>query len=309
MMRWVVSNIIAVLCSDIHLSQTPPSARSSEPNWFDAMRRVLDEIRDVAGNHPIVCAGDVFDTWRSPPELINFAIANLPKMYSITGQHDLPYHNYDDIRKSAYWTLVEAKVLFNLEPTDKDVTLLGWPISIWSFPWGFEITPPVSEFPNCIKLAVIHDYCWTRGKTYPGAPEEKAASVWYKKLKGFDCAVFGDNHKGFLSDGKPQILNNGCVIRRKSDEIEYRPSIGLLYDDGTIRQHFLDTSKDSFTDEAYASLEKKPEMKNYDLEEFIQDLKQLSSDPLDFKEAVRRYVSENDVTKGTKNILLSSING
>src|SRR4051812_12555947 len=63
-------------CSDIHLSHKPPIARSAEPCWYSAMQRQLDELRSVALelDVPIFVAGDIFDRWNPPPELINFAI-------------------------------------------------------------------------------------------------------------------------------------------------------------------------------------------------------------------------------------------
>lgn len=73
---------IAILCSDLHFSSVPPVARSSEPSWFDAMKRQIDELKRVQEKHhcPIIVAGDVFDRWRETPELVNFLIDNLPQM-------------------------------------------------------------------------------------------------------------------------------------------------------------------------------------------------------------------------------------
>ena len=33
--------VLAILCSDLHLQMKPPVARSAEPDWFAAMRRPL----------------------------------------------------------------------------------------------------------------------------------------------------------------------------------------------------------------------------------------------------------------------------
>jgi hypothetical protein len=32
-------------------------------------------------------------------------------MFAVPGQHDLPYHRMEDLMKSSFWTLVEAKVI------------------------------------------------------------------------------------------------------------------------------------------------------------------------------------------------------
>lgn len=53
-------DLVAVLVSDIHLSQKPPVARSAEGSWYQAMQRQLAEVKRVAKGAPVLCAGDVF---------------------------------------------------------------------------------------------------------------------------------------------------------------------------------------------------------------------------------------------------------
>ena len=43
-----MGKVLAILCSDIHLSHNAPVARSAEPDWYIAMKRPLDEIADLA---------------------------------------------------------------------------------------------------------------------------------------------------------------------------------------------------------------------------------------------------------------------
>jgi hypothetical protein len=44
---------LAILVSDIHLSDKPPIFRSSEPDWFEAMKRPLDQLQMslISGTH------------------------------------------------------------------------------------------------------------------------------------------------------------------------------------------------------------------------------------------------------------------
>ena len=44
------------------------------------------------------------------------------------------------------------------------------------------------------------------------------------------------------------IFNCGCLMRRKSDEIDYKPQIGLLLESGEIKLYFLNISKDKHLD-------------------------------------------------------------
>ncbi len=283
--------VLAILTSDFHLSHNVPVARSSESNWYEAMKRPLDELKSLAEKYrtPIICAGDVFDKWNSPPELINFAIDVLPMMYTIPGQHDLPNHRLDEIDRSAYWTLVKAGKIKHLEKweffqSDK--------LSISAFAWGEEILPHDQDRQpenDRIQLAVVHHYLYTnKSNSYPGVSKENHISRIY--LKGFDAAVFGDNHISHLTEtSEISIFNAGTLMRRKIDEINYKPQVGLLHDDGSITPHYLDTSEDKFIDIEEARGKEQLEI---DADEFLKELKGLGSDSLDFRHAVNTHMDK-----------------
>ena len=194
----------ALLLSDIHFCHKPPVARSNEPNWYDAMARYCDQVTIVQehfGEPPVIIAGDVFDKWNPPPELINFVIDKLPeRCYGIPGQHDLPNHSYDEIHRSAFWTLVLSGKLTEIPP-DESYSIPDSKVICYPFPWGFPIKPNKHYGGGgCwTHLAVCHSYIWTDdGNGHPEASKDQRTSKYRKKLRGYDCAVFGDNHKGFL---------------------------------------------------------------------------------------------------------------
>ncbi len=199
------NKVIAILGGDLHASKKPPPARAGEPCWFRAQGRVLHEIGKLQSKYaaPLILPGDIFDHWdattedsKNPgrgesTETINFLLNNLSGIiYAVPGNHDLPYHSLNDIKKSAYWTLVEAGRIKHLspnspEPTD-DLILEG-------FPHGCELTPGCQEestFP--LRLAVVHQYVWNRECSYPNAPVDGRVSVFRKKLKNFDACVVGE---------------------------------------------------------------------------------------------------------------------
>jgi len=283
---------VAILVSDIHLSDKPPTFRSAEPDWYKAMARPLRQLRYLSWKYdvPIICGGDVFDKWNSSPQLINFAIDNLPKMYSIAGQHDLPHHQYQSIEKSAYWTLCKTGNIIDIKENEP-IEIDG--LMIHGFGWNVDIQPcTLSDL--CLHIAVVHKYIWSSEETsYFGAPKLNHIKEISKKLKGYDAALFGDNHKGFLSntnDGIP-ILNNGGFMRRTKDQMDYEPSIGILYDDGKIKRKKLDCSKDKtiLTDNNETI---KTEI---DFQQFMDELNHLGSDSLDFQNSIRRYCENKEV--------------
>jgi hypothetical protein len=83
------------------------------------------------------------------------------------------------------------------------------------------------------------------------------------------------------------FFNNGTFFRRKSDEVHYRPWVGLLRSDGTIDPHYLDTSKDKFVD---AEDDSEVETVSVDADKFMAVLGQVSR-PADRVSGVRGRLS------------------
>ena len=299
-----------VLTSDWHISARPPVARSSEPDWWAAMARPLVQVRELVHRHdcPLVIAGDVFDRWDAPPEAINFLLDHLPQeTYAVPGQHDLPHHRYGDVGRSAYGTLVKAGAVRSLLPGDP---LVARGAMLHGFPWGTPLSPCPERhlLDDTLHVAVVHRYCWRDGRSHPGVRQEDHVSIHRHSLKGFDLAVFGDNHKGFLSwkVGKKAhrlpILNCGGLLRRKSDERDYRPSVGLLRASGAVERRFLDSSSDLF-----AEAPERIMTGGIDAAEFLAELDRLGDSVLDFHEAVLRALGSMGASPGVRSAVLEAI--
>jgi len=295
---------IALLIADVHLSHSAPVARSAEPDWYAAQGRVLGQVRDLADKYkcPIVCAGDVMDRWNSSPELINWAIDNLPPMFAIPGQHDLPLHNYEDVGKSAYWTLVKAGVITDFGKRTWMSGRLG-EVVWFPFPWGSEIFN-INPTGSSLEVAVVHSYVWKQGASYADPPLDSEFGRYSDRLKGYDVAVFGDNHHGFEAKaGNCSVYNCGCLIRRKSDERNLCPAVGLLMEDGTVKRYFLDVSGERWLEEEGKSV---PE-RNPGMDRFLAELESLEADRTDFREAVLQAADVAGVSEGVRAVLLESL--
>ena len=293
--------VIAILCADIHLSIKVPVWRSAEPDWFAAMQRPLDELTVLQLKYdcPILCAGDIFDKWNSPAELINFALKYLPKnMYCISGQHDLPDHNYAEIHRSAYWTLVKAGKIKNLDGVRHSGSLNK--LKIYGFPFGSKLESLSSYAKDDrLQVALIHEYVWVVGKCFPGAPEENRIKKQISDL-GYDVIVYGDNHFSFSGTSKnTSFFNCGCLMRRKSDEKHYAPQVGLLLESGEVKQHFLDISKDKYLD----TINDATAVEELDIEEFLEELKKLGDTSLEFTTAVERFFKKHKTHPAVQKIL------
>lgn len=310
---------LAILTSDLHFSHNPPVARSAEPDWYLAQKRYIDQLKDLqqkltdpteAFALPIIVAGDFFDRWRpesvwtSQAQLINFLIDELPdRIFAIPGQHDLPSHRYEERYRTPFGTLVKSGKIAELIAGCS--LLISDELMAHPFPWGYEISPPVDlpEDDSIVHLAVVHAYIWTeKYGNYLGAPESQFYTGYKSKLSGYDAAVFGDNHTHFMIGNR--LMNCGTFMRRKNDEHDYKPMIGILYDDAHIEPHFLDVSDDLWLDTARSTPK---EDRGSDTSGFIESLKGLGVDSLDFRAAVKYHMDQKNIPQEVRDIVLSAV--
>lgn len=99
-----------------------------------------------------------------------------------------------------------------------------------------------------------------------------------------------------------RILNCGGFIRRKSDEIDYKPCLGILYSDGSIKTKRLDTSRDKFHDPKTVR-EEMP----FDMKGLIDELKELGEHGLNFKEEVLRHLEREKIDNETRKAVLEAL--
>lgn len=299
--------VIAIAAADIHLSHKAPIWRSAEPDWYEAMKRPLLELQELKDkyNCPVFYAGDIFHDWfgavgKNASRLINFAIRYLPEGHAIPGQHDLPLHNYEDIQESAYWTLVEAERIRDISTDLYNISESK--ITIYGFPYGKKIKR-ISNKSKFIQIALAHEYKWVKGCSYPGA--NKKDQILSIRNKGYDVIIYGDNHKGFTIHGgkKGTVFNCGSLMRRHSDQIDYKPAVGLITSKGRVIRHYLDTSQDKYI-EASDFVE---ETKELDMSAVIEELTKLGDADFDFKESVKKYLKIKKVDQSIKNILLNAM--
>lgn len=275
---------------------------------------------------PVFCAGDIFDKWNVPPELITFAMNFLPKMYAVPGQHDMPYHDPQQLWRSAYQTMIKAGCIINLIPKKPcrvgDVIVVG-------YPWDTKLDKapkkkPINQFPcypekppnkgirlpdeKCPWLSVAHHYVWNKGNGHPGAKEHDKAGRLRKRLEGFDVALFGDNHKQFFYPSTwsdyPTVVNMGSLMARTIDQQDHVPQVALMFLDGHVEQCTLTVPKPEWaTTEDILHHAKF----NFDAAALLQDLGRGLDTKLDFIKAINAFIHDNKVGKRTTEVLRSSM--
>ena len=294
--------------SDMHLRHVAPISRKEKGDlWYQVMFGYIKQLKEIAEmmNNTILFSGDLFHKWNSPAELINFAILELPKMYAIPGQHDLPYHNDNEITKSAYHSLTLAKTITNLYQPYCFGGSHRW--ATYPFSWNSEIGCKNSHWANADhNVALIHRYIWdSMANSYVGASQKQNVQSYAKCLEGFDVAFFGDNHKGFSSiirrsndiKDNTQIFNCGGFIRCNSDEKDYTPRVGVLCEHKgklSVVPVYLDCRGDQWEESIVGALGDLKEKNNFDLEKWINILED-DNDNFDFSSILKEAVKRKDI--------------
>lgn len=296
---------LAIFCSDIHLSHKAPVARSAEPDWYAAMARVLEEIRSVQEQHGarIYCAGDIFDKWNSPPQLVNWASSHLPTMFSVAGQHDLAHHNLQDIKNTSYHSLCLMGAITHLSQPTKTSKMVIHPFS-----WNEKMQSADDALSKKkINVSLNHRYCWNGHHKHPMAQKSDSVKSMRSALGKYDVNVFGDNHKGFICQSKTKgqitkVINCGTLFRRKIDEIDYIPAIYFLKSDLSITSYLIDTTEDQFID---ITSKEGRDLKEY--ENLILELQEVGGEFLDFLDTAKQYIRKANVSSTVRKLILEAI--
>ncbi|MDR2170588.1 MAG: metallophosphoesterase family protein [Planctomycetaceae bacterium] len=288
-------DIVLIVASDIHLSHNPPASRSQEPDWYAVTIRQLVWLRNLQQTHkaPVIIAGDLVHSFNQPAELINMAIQYLPKSIAICGQHDQPYHDQQQITKSAYWTLVSAGCVTHLDKIG-NLEIKGVKITLYPFSFGTELLP--CEKKSGLNVAVVHRYCWDAGSSYPFAPPEQNVAEQYKY--GYDVMVFGDNHCGFVHrKDKQTIINCGTFYRRSISERLYNPFVGLITASGQVIQEFVPVSDDIISDKVTV---KEQVLEDASVSDFVTYLSAATINGMDIPNIFAEYMERNKTEETIK---------
>lgn len=303
---------VAVAIGDCHFSHDVPVARGeTRDEWYQLQEDYCGQIARLADGLPIITPGDVLDRWDSPAELINLLLRIIPDNFvAVAGNHDLPNHSLGQIERSAYWTLVKAGKILHLESTERKGIQIdqNGQIAGHGFSCGREIREPIN-IAQYMRIAVVHDYIWSNSNNkYPGAHLHQMATEYLRKLEGYDVAVFGDNHKAVTCNidkrvkDSPSIINCGTVIRRKSDEMDHKPHVGIIFDDGTIEKQYLNTSQDKWRE---GISEAAAQVTGISVDEFLETVRALADKGFNYNQAVRDYCSKFDVSSNVRKLMLN----
>lgn len=275
----------AILSSDWHMRLDNPPCRTD-----DHSSAQIDKVEQISAlqrkyDCPVLNAGDIFQLYYPSPTLINLCFDHFPKrMMTIAGQHDLPDHNIDLIKKSAFYTLARGGAFLFLNGQ------VNWKT----------YTPK----PNYItiglrKIAIAHMLVWDKEEPFPDCPAPRVNKV-FKMFPHADLILAGDNHQTFTArKGKQLLVNPGSLTRHKADQADHRPCVFLWSAaTNTCRKHYLKIRKNVISREHIDLVNEKKLRK----EAFIEQLDTEWKIDLSFEDNISRALTKNKLGPSEKYI-------
>ena len=218
-----MKNVNAILTADWHIRATTPECRLDD--FLSAMWKKVKFVFELAKKHncPILLAGDLGHRSQWPNWLIEKFIRYINSyeatIYAIPGQHDLPQHNLELKKKSAFGILVEGVHIID-QPKLAHIKM---------FPFGVNIDHNDKKEP-CVAMA--HQMVIDNKQDWPGQKADTATGL-LRKFPGYKLILTGDNHKPFVVKYKGRLLvNPGSLMRTTAIQVDHKPRV-YLWDSNT----------------------------------------------------------------------------
>lgn len=283
----------AILCSDFHLREDVPICRTDDYDSKQWSKVTFISNLQKQYNCPVLHAGDLFDHWKPSPELLSKASANIPdQFYTIYGQHDLPQHNLELVKKSGIYNLQINKKLQVLNECH----------------WGQEPKEDSLKIPMLMDfdkhILVWHIMNYQGNKPWPGCTDPSAAKL-LRKYPRYDLICTGDNHKPFVEEYNGRLLvNPGSLMRMDADQVEHRPRVYLWYaDTNTVEPVYIPIEKDVVSREHI----ERHEERDSRIDAFVESLNNKFETSLSFEDNLEQFMKVNTVRKTVKQIIYKAI--
>ena len=291
-----MKQVDAIFCADLHIREDIPECRTDD--YYQAQMSKLQFIKDLArdNNCPVLCAGDMFDTWRCSVGLVYDTMTRLPnKMIVIPGQHELPYHRINQLKRSPLAVLHaahKARVLIQ---------------SVWqgtiavrgsAFGNGIPSRELMKEKP--VDVVIAHTMMWNKEKPYPQAPDEGNAAKVLNNRPDIRTLVTGDNHIPFVVRKSGRLLVNcGSMMRMSVDQADYKPCVWLWNKEENDVQQIPLPVQNGVVDTIKHQASKERDKR---VEDFVRKLGEIDV-TLDFCENIRRRIEQDDISQTVQELV------
>lgn len=254
-----------LISADWHISGTRPRCRADE-DWMESQRQDIEAVWKIAKDKKVEAVwilGDLFDTSRVSTEAVNLVLTEFEKapcpVYTLCGNHDLPYHNFDLLERSSIGTILHKFPMLDIDPNT----------GIAAYPFGKE--PEYGTLSDYMKANALHTWI-THQLTFPNEASRPIAGIGVLAQELLDACpaarviLTGDYHHGYIytsPDGRC-VITPGCLNIRDADMKDYQPHV-YIFDTSDLsaervnlpvqgkietayleREHALDDMKEKF---------------------------------------------------------------
>ena len=219
-----------LITADWHISGTRPRCRADE-DWMESQRQDIEAVWQIAREQRVEAVwilGDLFDTSRVATEAVNLVLTEFEKapcaVYTLCGNHDLPYHSFDLLERSSIGTVLHK---FPMLDTDQS-------IGVVAYPFGKE--PEYGALSDYMKANGMHTWI-THQLTFPNdaaRPVKGVGGVVAQELldacPAASVILTGDYHHGYVytaPDGS-RVITPGCVNIGDADMKDYQPQVYIF---------------------------------------------------------------------------------
>lgn len=284
-----------ILTADWHIKATMPRCRKDE-NWIETQKRILNQVFEIAKEKEadVFCVGDIFDsnsdtTFECISLVQNFADkleTEADSLFCIlAGNHDLPYHNSENIDKSAIGILLKSQSIIPIKNYYKG----KYSISASNF----------DEADNN-EAEIVFKHILTMPEKNPMIESETPESL-VEKFPNAKWIFTGDYHKSFsVKIGKCHVINPGCLIREKSDFKNYQCGVYLIDTEKEKIEFIPIIDDEEMVDDSYILIQNEREER---IDNFVSKLKESKSLTLNFLENVENAIIENKIDNDLKEII------
>jgi DNA repair exonuclease SbcCD nuclease subunit len=289
---------------DLHITNRQPKRRCD--NFEDAVFHKLEQIIYTSTEYKtdfVIQPGDIFDTDKASHYLVQKSLRcfrRIKNFLCVFGQHDMRYHS----KRRDNTPLKVVSESGKIEIIDQKTEALQFGVRIYGASWDQDIPiPKKHDVPN---ILVLHKMISNRDY-WNGNVDYNDARVFLKKWeKHYDVIISGDNHNSFMVSGKKGVLINcGCMMRTKKDQINYKPHMYLV----EIEKEGIKTERINFdvlpAEKAFDLSEiEKEEEEDKELESFTEGISEdVEVAGLDFYKNVNAEVEKRDLEKSVVDII------
>lgn len=231
-----------LLTADWHIRGDTPICRV-EKNWLEVQQndiRAVHHVYEEEHCDEMWILGDLFHRAICSTETVNMLLAGLSlwkteEVKILPGNHDLPYHSYENIECSSLGVVLKKYQQLNTGNYGN--------CRLYARPFGLD--DPIQD-ANTIEQLGINAWA-THRLTFPTPESRPIEDCGYLAQELLDIApkiqliLTGDYHHGYIyREGDRKVVTPGCLNIQAADMKEYSPRVYILEtDDMTVYERML----------------------------------------------------------------------